>query len=157
MNRIPRDRVYFHYNYFNNAAMATRDASGKAQISLSGDPRPADRQPRVASSLTDLIAIVRQSGLSPGFSGTFYIQDARHQTAGVQVHGWDYISKKMDTSQNEPVGVSPVPSQIRVLVSGTSPPGGATRLSASAPEPVRSVQDALIGAGFNLASFESAQ
>jgi hypothetical protein len=155
MSSIPRDRVFFHYNYMKSAIGDAQSATSGGEcctIRICDEPRTRLPNTQVASSQSELLNMVGRSGLGRSFSGTFYIEHSTHQTAGVGVTAWDY-KKKEAISGPTPVGTRAVPSQVRVLTPGSPPPGRPTRLQTNAPAEARSIQDMLINAGYSRASF----
>jgi hypothetical protein len=136
----PRDRVFFHYNHFHDAVASSggdwglRDPAARkvVRITLSTSPTTRDPGTRVAMSVQQVASALKRDGGGVAFDGVFVIEDARHGTASTVPGG------------------RAVPSQMRILLLA---PAATTRLSAKASPDARSLQSALLAAGFSRASF----
>lgn len=160
MSAIPRDRPYFHYKHLHNSVGTSGrqiDPGAKTMIRVWGDPRVREIGVRVADSLQQLVVMLKRDGLGASFSGTFYIDDARHtaNARSVNVTGWDYVAKERIQGSSAATGGT-VLSHVRVQP-GASSPGRVSRLSRSAPDLALSIQSELLTAGFVHASFVALQ
>lgn len=156
MSLLPQDRVYYHYHHFHNSTTTTTlrsGTTGSVQVTASPEATSRDAGVQVAPSLRDLAAMLQRDGIGQNYSGTFYISDATHKVSKVNVYGWDPASKEPASSTLP--GQQLAPSQLKVVVMGSTPPPG-TRLTATATDTQKSVQDGLLAHGYTRAAYVAA-
>ncbi len=163
---LPRDRVYFHYSHFHNAATTDRIEQAFGRVSAA-TPR---RVPLARSSFTSrtdpnlhdpasrqvirVVLSASSASRDPGVRVATSIQQMANALLqdglGVGFDGVFMIEDGRHRAGASVPGGRAVPSQMRVILLA---PAVATRLTATASPDARSIQTGLLAAGFTRATF----